>query len=186
MQTDAALVEAYRNGDTGAFEELYRRYLRPIYSFVYVRTHHRQTAEDIVSQTFLQALEHISSFDAKRGSFAGWIYRIARNLTIDTYRKAKPTQDIEDAWDLPDGTDIPTDADTALRVRDVRVHLKGLTAKQRDTVLLRAWDGRSFQEIAEILGTTEAASKMAYKRALEALRSALLLLLLSLISFPHE
>ena len=178
MQDDASLVAAYQSGSNAAFEELYARYFRDIYRFVYARTHHRETAEDIVSQTFLKALQGIQSFDSAKGSFAGWIYRIARNLVIDHYRSLRPDQSIEDAWDLQDDTDIPMDAHARLRIQSIRAALQKLKPDQRETVLLRVWHGRTFAEIAEILGSTEAACKMAYKRAVESVRNVLLLSLI--------
>lgn len=184
MQEDSSLVEAFRGGDNAAFEALYSRHVRSVYDFVYVRTHHRQTAEDIVSQTFLQALEGIGSFDAEKGTFAGWLHRIARNLVVDHFRRLRPADSIEDAWDLPGDADVPVDADTALQVGKIRTLLKGMSPRQRDTVLLRLWHGRSFAEIAEILGTSEAACKMTYKRTVEKLQAALLVLLLLSILSP--
>jgi hypothetical protein len=96
MTDDATLVAAYKQGDASAFEALYTKHLRPLYGVVYVRTHHQQTAEDIVSQTFLRALERINTFDPAKGSFGGWLFTIARNLIVDHYRKAKPTSDIQE------------------------------------------------------------------------------------------
>jgi len=183
VQDDLLLVEAFRGGDRSAFETLYQRHVRSIYRFVYLRTHHRPTAEDIVSQTFLQALQRIDSFDAARGSFTAWIYRIARNLIIDHYRKLRPESAIEDAWDLPAGSDTAADADAAIRIQQARSLLKDLNPKQREIVLLRAWEGRPFAEIAEIVGSTEAAAKMTYRRSVEALKNALLVLLLFSLHF---
>lgn len=178
-----AFIQAFRAGDTRAFEKLYECHMRPVYSFVYARTHQKDVAEDIVSQTFMRVLEKIDSYDATKGSFRGWIFRIARNLIVDHYRALRPSDDIEDAWDLSSDADTQRDADIGLQVEKIQSLLSGLTSQQRDTVLLRVWNGYSFAEIAEILGTTEAASKMMYKRTIEKLQDALLLLILFLSSF---
>ncbi len=183
MQDDAVLAKAFRAGDTFAFEELYSRYVRSVYTLIYFKTHHQATAEDLVSQTFLQALERFDSFDSKKGTFKTWIYQIARNLVIDHYRTAHPNQDIESAWDLASDDDVSRDADTALKVERIQDALKDLKPSQRDTVLLRVWYGLSFAEIADALGTTEAACKMTYKRTVETLQHTLLLLFLLLFSF---
>ncbi len=176
MHEDIALVRAYRKGDHSAFEELYNRHVRGLYDFVYYRTHHRQTAEDIVSQTFLQALEHIGSYREKRGNFGAWIFGIARNLIVDHYRSLRPTVSAEDAWDLPAESDVERDAHVAVEAARVSSLLRDLKPRQRDVLLLRIWQGKPFAEIAEILGTTEAACKMTYKRTLETMRNALLIL----------
>ena len=185
MRDDTDLAQAAQNGDQEAFETLYRRHVRSVYDAVFFRTRQRQTAEDIVSQTFLQAYERLGSFAAKRGSFAGWIHRIARNLTVDHFRRLHPQAPIESVWDLSDDTDVPAAADAALRLGEVKVLLQGLTPKQRETVLLRVWHGRTFAEIAQILDTSEAAAKMTYKRTLEKLRNALFILLGFFFLSPH-
>lgn len=185
MRDDNALIQAFHHGDTRAFEKLYERYFPQVYAFVYVRTHHKATAEDIVSQTFLQSLEKIDSYDTAKGTFGAWIHRIARNLIVDHYRALRPSDDIQDAWDLSSDSDTERDAGIRLEVDKVQSLLTGLTAQQRDTVLLRVWNGYSFAEIAEILDTTEAAAKMMYKRTIEKLQDALLLLVLLLSSLTQ-
>ncbi len=176
--TDAELIAAYRSGTSEAFETLYERYVRRLYDFVYYKTHHRETAEDIVSQTFLQAFLNLGSFDVERGTFSAWIHRIARNLTFDHFRSMKSVVSIDDAWDLPSSTDVLRDADTALKVEKVRAFLKMLSPDQREIILLRLWQDLSFKEIAEITGKSEAACKMAYRRGTEKLREELLIGLL--------
>lgn len=177
MRDDSSLVAAFKAGDKAAFEELYERHFGAVFGAVYMRTHHKQTAEEIVSQAWLQALERIHTFKPGKGSFGGWLHRIARNLVIDYYRSLRPNDSIEDVWDLPGNTDVPRDADTALRVESVRQQLAGLPPKQRDIVLLRGWYGYPFAEIADMTGMTEAACKMSYKRSLEQLRSLFIVLL---------
>lgn len=184
MIDDASLAQKYKEGDNSAFEELYSRYVDAVYRATYMRTHHRQTAEDIVSTTFMQALESIGTFDPRRGSFSTWIHRIARNLTIDHFRAYKSDVSIEDAWDIPDDTDIPRDADTKRRIEHLRTHMRTFNASQREIILLRAWYGYPFAEIAEITGMKESACKMSYKRGIATLRS-LVFLLLILSGFIH-
>lgn len=178
MQDDVSLVAAYKQGNAEAFEELYQKYFDQIFGAVYMRTHHRQTAEEIVSQTWLQALQKLHTFKSSKGSFAAWLHRIARNLVIDHYRSFHLNTPIEDVWDLSDDTDVAQDADTKLQVANLREHMKQLEGKQRDILLLRIWHQRSFADIAEIMGTTEAACKMSYKRSLEKLQSLFVLLFL--------
>ena len=111
------------------------------------------------------------------------MHRIARNLVIDHYRAQHPTKDIEDVWDLSSDDDVVADTDTRLKIESVRAVLAKLKPAQREVVLLRLWNGYAFKEIAAMLGTTEGACKMNYKRALHTVRSELLVLLfLSLLS----
>ena len=178
MQDDASLVAAYIQGDTQAFEELYQRYFDQVFGAVYMRTHHTQTTEEIVSTTWMKVVEKLHTFSPKKGSFGAWIHRIARNLVIDHYRSLHPSISIEDVWDLADDTDVERDVDTVVQLAQLRTHMKQLKPKQRDIILLRIWYQYSFAEIANILGTTEAACKMSYKRSLEALQALCILFLI--------
>ena len=83
-------------GDRDALAALYERYMKRLYNYVYYRTHQRETAEDIVSDVFIHALEKVHTFDPKRGNVSAWLYRITRNLTIETFQKTLPIQHIED------------------------------------------------------------------------------------------
>lgn len=180
MTSDETLVTSYMEGDSDAFTELYERYVKRIYDFVYFKTHHKQTAEDIVSQTFLRMIEKIDTFNPKKGNFSAWLHSVARNLVIDHFRAAKPTSSIDDAWDLTDGTNVVADADTKVKVEAVREVLSKLNGKQREVILLRLWHGYAFKEVAEIIGSTEAACKMQYKRGMENVRKDLVIVLLLL------
>lgn len=178
--TDEQLVADYRSGSSEAFETLYERYVRRLYDFVYYKTHHKETAEDIVSQTFLQAFQNLGTFDSERGVFSAWIHRIARNLTFDHFRAMKSSVPIDDAWDIPSNADVARDADAALKVEKVKAYLQTLSPDQREIILLRLWQDLPFKEIADITGKTEAACKMAYKRGTEKLRDELLIAFLLL------
>ncbi len=177
--SDADLALQVQGGNRDALGMLYERYVNRIFTYVYYRTHHRATAEDIVSQTFLRALEKIASYDPNKGVFSAWLHRIARNLIIDHFRSVRPMQSIEDAWGLPDDDDVTHQVDANLKVDTIRLLLQQLSAEQREIVLLRLWHGYSFAEIGEILGKSEDSCKMACSRALSKIRAEVLLLLLT-------
>lgn len=165
------------------FGRLYEANVRKIYDYLYYRTHHRETAEDLTSLAFTKAFEHLD--DVKDGAaFMPWIYRIARNSLIDHWRKVRPTTDIEDVWDiLKAGGDIIRDIDARDRLAQVEKLISTLPAAQREIVLLRVWDGFSHAEIASMTGKKEGAVKVAYSRAISELRkkSPLALALLMLL-----
>ncbi len=183
MDTD---IQAAKTGDREAFARLYDGYVRQVYGFIFTKVQHPPTAEDLTSQTFLKALEHIGSFQVKKASFATWLFTIARRTVIDHYRTTHKHEDIEDAWDLPDSTDTVRDTDTALRFAKVKMVMQELSTRDRDLIVLRLWQGLSFQEISDILGTSPDACKVAYGRAIQKIRTriplgavAIILLLLS-------
>lgn len=182
MPTDIELALSCQQGNLENFDVLYTRYLKGVYAFVFYRTMERYTAEDLTSQTFLKALEHIGSFDPKKGAFSTWLYRIARNTVFDHFRTQHMHENIDDVWDLP-GDDNPflKTADS-LSYQEIRDALNHLAKEKRELVLLRLWDGLSYKEIAELTGKTEASCKMMFSRTVQDLKGhlspvALLLLL---------
>lgn len=180
MDPDLKLVKDCQNGNTESFSLLYDKYIKKIFDFVYFKTHHKETAEDIVSQTFLKALENIDKFDSQKGHFISWIYQIARNNVIDHYRSQKFTEDIEDAFDLSDKTDIEKDTDIKLKLENVKKYLQRLTAQEREIVLLKLWQDLPHKEIAQITGKTEQNSKVIFSRALKKIQRNVLLTVLLL------
>lgn len=165
------VLEQCRQGDLSGFGRLYDFYIKKIYSFIYFKTHHKETAEDLTSKTFLKALNGISSFSSMQGSFSSWLYAIARNTVIDHYRTKKIEADIDDIWDLAGDEDVMRDLDAAQKIRIVEQYLAKLPARQREIVVMRVWQEMSYQEIAEALGQSEASCKMMYSRTMKVLRA---------------
>ncbi len=170
---ESEIISACKAGDTRRFSELYDQYIEKIYRFIYYKTHHKEIAEDITSVTFMKALERLDTFDPAKAKFSTWLYQIARNTVIDHYRSHKTTSAIEDAWDLEDKTDTIRDVDLGMTLESVQKYMKVLKPAQRDIIILRIWQELSYEEIAAIIGSTEAASKMQFSRAIRALRETM-------------
>lgn len=187
QHTEDELIESCQNGRLEDFEELYVRYLKGIYAFIFYRTMDRSTAEDLTSQTFLKALEHIGSYDRNKGAFSTWLYRIARNTVHDHFRTKRDHRDIETVWDLPSEDNPFLATEHSIEFRSVHEALQSLDKQKRDLLLLRLWDNLPYAEIARITGKSEASCKMTVSRTLDDLRknlspSALLILTIFL---PH-
>lgn len=172
------IIEQCKKGNLKEFEKLYDSYFKKIYRFIYYRTGHKETAEDITSQTFIKALEKIQGFDLGRGTFSAWIYCIARNKVIDHYRTRKSELDISKVWGL--GKDPNLDIEARDRLREAENYLKKIKKDQREIVLMRIWDGLSYKEIAEITGKSEANCKMIFSRTIGKLKEEIVLLLILL------
>jgi len=167
---DTALIGMIQGGNTALFGVLYDRYLDRIYRFIYYKTWNKDTAEDITSDVFHKALTRISSFDAHKGNFSQWIYRIARNAVIDHYRTAKRHVPIEDVFDLGEEDHTVHEHDIRISMKHVEGYLRTLTPRQREIITLRIWEEKSYKEIAEIVDGTEDSVKMAFSRTMKELR----------------
>ncbi len=178
------LIARWKTGDRTAFGALYDGYVKKIYDFIYYKTHHRETAQDLTSDAFMKALAAVERFDVVQGTFQSWLYRIARNTVIDYYRTKKEVQDVDDVWDLSDDTDIVRDTETRLKLEEVEKYLQKLKSEQRDIIIMRVWQDLSFNEIAEVMGKQEGAVKMGYSRAIRQLRKEMpLAVFISLVTF---
>lgn len=166
----AALAAESKAGNKEAFGMLYEHFIRPIYNFIYYKTHHKETAEDLASKTFIKAYQSLHMFNDDRGPFSAWLYQIARNLVIDHYRAQKPLLNVEDVWDLSSSEDIESDTDTKLKLEKIKVYLQDLSSEQRDIVIMRIWQEMSYSEIATALGKSEASCKMSFSRSMRKLR----------------
>ncbi len=174
------LIEDCRKGNRQSFGAIYDTYVHGIYDFIYYKTHHKQTAEDLTQETFFKALKNIHQFDALR-SFKSWLYRIAQNAVIDHYRKASRETPLDDAWDAPSETDMPADFDTRKQIDELRRQLSLLPSLSRDIILLRVWQDLSYKEISEIVGKSEDNCKMIYSRALRSLKGTMPILVLLML-----
>lgn len=159
-----------KKGDKQAFGMLYDTYVKEIYRFVYYKTHDKYTAEDLVTEIFIKALEKIHTYNEEKASFRTWLYTITRRTIIDHYRTVKTSVPIEDAWEITDNSDVQKKVFDAVEFAQMQEYMKLLSAEQRDIILLRLWEDLSFREIAEVLGKTEASCKMSFSRALKELK----------------
>jgi len=167
---EVKIIKKCKAGRLEEFGLLYDKYIIKIYDFIYYKTHHKETAEDLCSLVFLKAVDKIKGFNLEKGTFQAWIYAIARNTVIDYYRTKKNDLDIEDIWDLRGGENIERDTDTRIKLEKVEKYIKELKPWQRDIIIMRVWQGLGYREIAEILNKSEASCKMAYSRAINKLR----------------
>ena len=169
-QTDDRLVDLVRAGNDAAFEAIVARYRRQL-------LHHCSAilpdgrAEDAVQQTFLRAL---SALRASEGEMAlrPWLYRIAHNVSLNALRDRSLRH--EELSEGIDGVERPEQAfEKSERLRDTVAAVGALPERQRDALVLRELEGRSYDEIASELGVTDGAVRQLLNRARGTLRQGM-------------
>ncbi len=183
MDNEIQIIKECQSGRLEMFGALYDSYFRKIYDFIFYRTLHKESAQDLTSQTFFKALGSIGSFDPDKGQFSSWLYRIAKNNVIDHYRSSRKDIDIEDVWDLydHDKDDLHLSVENRESIDRVKDYLKFLKLDQRQIVLMRVWDEMSYAEIAQTLGKSEDSCKMMFSRVMARMREEKNLLIICLL-----
>lgn len=160
--------------DHTAFEQLYRRYVDRVYRYCYVHTGDSRDAEDLTAQTFLAALEGIGRYQ-RRGSFAAWLFGIARRKCNDHHRRRyqRPRVPLAAAGELDDpaAPDLEQGAADQRLLACIHQALGSLSPDRREALRLRFWGGLSTAEIAHVMGRREGAVKMLVSRAVADLRT---------------
>ena len=158
MLNDKELVLRYRDGDVASFQILVDRYQNKIFSYVLMLVKDKQLADDIFQDTFLKIIRTIKAGVYKEeGKFIQFAMRIAHNLIIDHFRKAKrlpmvdPTKEDYDMLDNARFMDpsIEEQMVTEQTYDDVRKMIEFLPDEQREVLVMRMYDDMSFKEIAE-------------------------------------
>jgi RNA polymerase sigma-70 factor (ECF subfamily) len=118
----------------------------------------------------MKALEALPSYQSRRNSFAPWLFRIARNSVVDHYRKGKRESPLDEIETYEDGSDPVRDVIQQEHASELRRLVEGLSADQRDVVLLRYASDLSYPEIAATLKKNEPAVRMLLHRGLRKLK----------------
>ena len=159
--------------DRPPFEDLYRDYLGRIYAYVRAQVSTSADAEDITSQVFMNAYQAYGRFEARHTTPAAWLFRIARNATLDHFRahgrREKLRRTIE--HQPVAGEDPAGMAEERMQYNALLGHVAQLPERQRDAISLRH-SGLSFEEVGTLMSCSEDAAKMLYHRALKALRES--------------
>ncbi len=172
-QPDRRLVDLVRNGYDAAFEEIVRRYRRPLDRFAaaIVGGH----SEDVTQDAFSKALLALRGSEAEI-ELRPWLYRIVRNTALNDLRD-RPAATEELAETLPGGLSAAAEAEAREELRELTSRLRALPEPQRAALVMRELEGLSHEEIAAALGVSGGAARQAIFRARAALRDGLGLLL---------
>jgi RNA polymerase sigma-70 factor (ECF subfamily) len=185
--TDQEIVALAREGREAAYRELIRRYERPVFALILRMVRDRQLAEDLAQETFIKALNAITSYRPEF-KFSSWIFKIANNAAIDHLRRRElNTLSIDGA---PHATSSEEIEATALQVGDksetplaelearelgtaIERAIGRLRPEYRSCIMLRHVEGMAYEEIAQLLDLPLGTVKTYIHRARHELREML-------------
>ena len=161
------------DADRPPFEDLYRDFLGRIYAFVRAQVTTAADAEDITAQVFMNAYQAYPRFEPRHTTPAAWLFRIARNATLDHFRAQGRRERLRRTIEHQPvaEADPAGQAEERIVYRALLTKVAALPDRQRECISLRH-SGLSFDEVGQLLGCSEDAAKMLYHRALKALKEA--------------
>jgi RNA polymerase sigma-70 factor (ECF subfamily) len=170
-QVEAALVRQARD-DPALFTPLYDRYRDRIYWYLRTRVAGDEDAADLTQQVFLQALERLHQYQERKGSFAAWLFAIARHAASNSRRRPRSVE-----WDLLPPAVHATDPDTTeadvMRresVARVTQILGSLPIQKRELIVLRFVSALTIADIAAVIGKSPEATRKELSRTLQTLK----------------
>ncbi len=167
-ETDESRLVQAAVANPAEFARLYDLYFARIYAYVSRRVGSRADAEDMTSEVFHRALEHLPKYEFRGAPFVTWLYRIAANCLADRWQKAAREKGNPSATEPSTN---PEDLVAAERISRLASRLEDLPADQRRVVQMRFLQEKSVKEIADQMGRSEGAVKQLQYRALEWLRA---------------
>lgn len=180
--SDEVLAAQVAGGDSAALEALYDRHASTVLGLALKIVADRALAEDLLQETFWRVWKSADTFQPQRGSFTSWLFRIARNLAIDAYRRrnvrpqAMPDgeagESVLDQTPDPD-MDVANQAQASLQTKQVRAALVSLSGVQRQVIEMAYFYGMTRQEIAEATGEALGTIHTRARLALQKLREEL-------------
>lgn len=161
--------------DPEAFRALYQRYFPQVFAYVAYRVGRVQDAEDVVAETFIQAVEKLEQFEYRGdGSFAAWLFRIAHSRVQQFYRQRHVRHESIPFDELPEIAGHTPTPDEQLtdkeRFAELRHAIATLSPRRQEIVTLRFFGGLRNQEIAAVLGLDERTVASHLHRAVEDLQ----------------
>jgi len=179
---EGAVIARCKKGDLSAFDELIRRYEKPVYSFAYRMAGNYDDANDIAAEALVKVFNAIGTFRGD-SNFSTWLYRIVTNIYLDHRKRGHKDMSLDEYLDLDEGSVPRQIVDTApTPSEEVEIHARNdallhaiseLPEYQRMMVLLFHTQGLSYEEISEIMSLPIGTVKSRLNRARLALREKL-------------
>lgn len=172
MEADEVLVQRVRQGEVDAFDELYQRYHRRLYSYILRYVADRDLAEDLLQEAFIAVLRD-RGFDLEQGRFGGWLFTVARNACLthlrDTRRRETKACELE-TLEHSQRSSPEEQTDRRQKMATIQAALTALPEAQQDALILKQVAELTYGQIAQILGVPEGTIKSRLHLAIKELR----------------
>lgn len=173
--SDSALMLRYKDGDTAAFESLYRRHNDALYRYLLRLCKNRDAAEDVFQEVWGKIIKARSNY-RRTAKFTTFMYRVARNCFIDSVRRnkrhANGAEFVDELHSHPG--ESPDDLTERRLARErLEIALHDLPEEQRDAFLLHEEGGLSVDQIATVTGSNRETAKSRLRYAIKKLRVAI-------------
>jgi RNA polymerase sigma factor (sigma-70 family) len=156
--SDQELISRYLSGGHSSLEQLINRHQNRVFAYILMVVKDKHLADDIFQDTFIKVVNTLRSGTYKEeGKFIQWVMRIAHNLIIDHFRKAKRIPVVEnknDDYDIFSSIRLTDDSIEDRMImeqihEDVRKLIEYLPSEQKEVLMMRHYSGMSFKDIAE-------------------------------------
>ena len=156
--SERELIKSFINGNHSSLQTLIKRHQNRLYSYIFLLVKDKALADDIFQDTYVKVINTLKRGTYNdEGKFIQWVMRIAHNLVIDHFRKAKKVPTIENSYNDFDVFDTIRFTDPSIEEKlvtdqihsDVKKLLDYLPEEQREVLYLRCYSGLSFKDIAE-------------------------------------
>jgi RNA polymerase sigma factor (sigma-70 family) len=167
MSSDERLALRAAGGDRGAFEAIYRRYHQDLYRFCLAMVGNPHDAQDTLQNTMVKVLRGLPG-EKRTIRLKPWLFRIARNESIETLRKRRDSTELEPEQSVVVG--VTETAEARERLRTLLADLNQLPERQRSALVLRELSGFDFEQIGATFGTSAAVARQTLYEARLSLR----------------
>ncbi len=170
---EGEIIGRVLGGDREAFSTLVDAYTGPVFRLAFRMTGSMQDADDLTQESFLRAFQSLGRFKAGE-RFIPWLYTLSLNVIRNHLRKAKALPEVSTGREMPEARDPGNDPAEAAIGREQSRRLQGyllrLAVPVREALILRFYEGMSFEDIASVTGDTLSSAKMKVYRGLEKIR----------------
>lgn len=177
MVSDNNLIRKIRHHhNRKAADELFERYYREIYAYVFRQCGERELAMDLTQDTFVSVFQGLYSFDSRKAIFRTWLYHVASNKLIDYYRSRRHKERLQESpieefsAELPFGEDITELLMQKERIAHIMEIVSGYDLAWVRIFQMKCFEDRTFADIASTLGISENTVKTRYYTVIRRLR----------------